>query len=70
MEVPIIGFRGSAANMTESHHQDDFCAIDRAIALAEAALDQCDQQGYVYAAIDISSAIDKLKAIKAGAQTP
>lgn len=40
-------------------------ALDRAISLAEAALDQCDEAGFIYAAIDISSAIDKLKALRA-----
>jgi len=38
--------------------------IDRAIALAEAALRECDEHGFVYAAIDISMAIDKLNEIR------
>ncbi|MEQ5789313.1 hypothetical protein J3454_15585 [Erythrobacter sp. NFXS35] len=47
-----------------SKHQQEVGALDRAISLAEAALDECDESGFIYAAIDISSAIDKLKALK------
>ena len=50
--------------MNDSHNHSDEAAIDRAIAFALAALSECDEHGYVYAAIDLSSAIDKLKAIK------
>jgi hypothetical protein len=35
----------------------------RAIELAEAALELCDDEGLFMAAIDLSSAIDKLKAV-------
>ncbi|BDW83672.1 hypothetical protein MACH24_31100 [Erythrobacter sp. Dej080120_24] len=38
--------------------------IDRAIAMAEAVLHECDEHGFVFAAIDISSALDKLRAIR------
>lgn len=50
--------------MDESQLQRDKGALDRAISLAEAALDQCDEAGFTYAAIDISSAIDKLKKLR------
>lgn len=51
--------------MTDSKIQKQNEAIEHAIALAEAALHECDLQGFIFAAIDISSALDKLKAIKA-----
>lgn len=35
--------------------------IDRAIRLAEEALGFCDDRGLLYAAIDLSAAIEKLK---------
>jgi len=43
--------------------------IDRAIAMAEAVLHECDEHGFVFAAIDVSSALDKLRAIKDGSET-
>lgn len=49
--------------MNDSQFQKDRAAIERAIALAEAALHECDEHGFVFAAIDLSSALDKLKAI-------
>ena len=51
--------------MDDSNFRGDGTAIGRAIALAEAALHECDEHGFVFAAIDLSSAIDKLKAIRA-----
>ena len=39
-------------------------AIDRAITMAESALRECDEYGLIYAAIDLSSAIDKLKVLR------
>lgn len=39
-------------------------AIDRAIGLAEGALRVCDELGLLFAAIDLSSAIDKLQALR------
>ena len=50
--------------MTDSEVQKRKDAVDRAISLAEAVLYECDLHGFVFAAIDISSALDKLKAIK------
>lgn len=50
--------------MNDSKLGKDREAIDRAIALAEAALYECDEHGFLYAAIDLSAAIDKLKRIK------
>jgi hypothetical protein len=50
--------------MTKLWGGEDVAAIERAISLVSAALDECDRQGLVYAAIDISSALDKLNAIK------
>ncbi len=38
--------------------------VMRAISLAEALLCECDEHGFVFAAIDASSALDKLNAIK------
>lgn len=35
--------------------------IDRAIARAKEALDICDEQGLIYPAIELSSAIEKLQ---------
>ena len=56
--------QGNFAHMTESELHNEMDAINRTIALAETVLNECDENGYVYAAIDISSAIDKLNAIK------
>lgn len=50
--------------MNDSKPQWDTGTLERAISLAEAALNECDEAGFIYAAIDISSAIDKLKALK------
>lgn len=36
--------------------------VDDAISLAEAALAQCDKAGLIWPAIDLSSALDKLRA--------
>lgn len=44
-------------------------AIDRAIAMAEAALRECDEHGLIYAAIDLSSALDKLQAHRDGSDS-
>lgn len=52
--------------MNDSQFRDERAGIDRAIALAEAALHQCDEHGFVFAAIDLSLAIDKLKALREG----
>lgn len=52
--------------MTNPQGLENVPPIDRTIALTEAALEHCDKHGFVYAAIDISSALDKLKDIKAG----
>jgi hypothetical protein len=51
--------------MNVSPQNTEMDPIDRAIALAEAALRECDEHGYVYAAIDLSSALDKLAMIRA-----
>lgn len=40
-------------------------ALNRAIKFAEAALHECDEQGFLLAAINLSSALDQLKAIRA-----
>ena len=50
--------------MNDTKLQRDDGALERALSLAEAALNECDKAGFIYAAIDISSAIDKLKALK------
>jgi hypothetical protein len=51
--------------MNELDIQGKSQAVARAIALAEALLCKCDEHGFVFAAIDVSSALDKLKAIEA-----
>jgi hypothetical protein len=51
-------------NMTESQFDKERRAVDRAIALTEAALHECDEHGFLYAAIDLSVALDKLKQIR------
>ena len=55
--------------MSDQYLQKTASGLERAISLAEAALNECDQNGYVYAAIDIASAIDKLRAIEASLRT-
>jgi hypothetical protein len=51
--------------MTDNMPRDaEESGLSRAIHHAEAALFACDEHGFVYAAIDISSALDKLKAIR------
>lgn len=50
--------------MTDLKVQNTENPIERTIALAEATLHECDEHGYVYAAIDVSSALDKLRAIR------
>lgn len=52
--------------MNDSQFRDNRAAMERAIALAEAALHECDEHGFVFAAIDLSLAIDKLKALREG----
>lgn len=55
--------------MIESSPDNEMEAIDRAIAFAEAALQLCDEHGYIFAAIDLSSALDKLTALKAKSES-
>lgn len=51
--------------MTDDMPRDaEASGLSRAIHHAEAALQACDEHGFVYAAIDISSALDKLKAMR------
>lgn len=45
-------------------HETRIEAIGRAMELAEAALALCDEHALIYAAIDLSSAIEKLKALR------
>lgn len=40
-------------------------ALDRATRLVEAALRECDEHGFLFAAIDLSSALDKLESLRA-----
>ena len=49
--------------MDDSHVQKQKEAVEQAICLAEGALDVCDRHGFIFAAIDICSALDKLKLI-------
>ena len=46
--------------MIDSEPGQDRTRIDRIIALVGAALHECDDLGLVFAAIDLSSALDKL----------
>lgn len=50
--------------MSDPEFQNDKEALDHTIVLVEAALDQCDQHGFIFPAIDISSALDKLIAMR------
>lgn len=50
--------------MTESNRKSDLEAIDRAIALVEGALNECDEHGLIFVAIDLSTALDKLLALR------
>lgn len=50
--------------MSDSAHDPESGSVDHAIALAEALLKECDRLGLVFAAIDIASAIDKMKQAK------
>lgn len=52
--------------MTDEPLNFEVEAVDRAIALVESALEIADSLGFVYAAIDLSSALDKLCALKSG----
>lgn len=51
--------------MTEPDKKSEQEAIDRAIALIEVALNACDEHGFVFVAIDLSTALDKLLALRA-----
>lgn len=51
--------------MTGPEVDPTLAALNRAIRLAEAALNECDEQGFLLAAINLSSALDQLKAIRA-----
>lgn len=50
--------------MTDPLAESQLESLERAIALAEATLLVCDELGLMMAAIDISSAIDKLKSCR------
>lgn len=52
--------------MSDSQNQERKEAVAQAIALADTVLRICDEHGFVFAAIDISCALDKLKAIQTG----
>lgn len=51
--------------MTEPRLERELAPVERAIVLAEAALRLCDTQGYIFAAIDLSAALDKLHTLRA-----
>jgi len=50
--------------MTDPNNTPSDDAVAKVIALAEMTLAACDEQGFVFAAIDISSALDKLRKIR------
>jgi hypothetical protein len=50
--------------VTDSHPQPGLSDIDRVISLTETALAMCDDSGWVFPAIDICSALEKLRALK------
>lgn len=49
--------------MIRTPKPDEAEAVERALLLAEAALAECDQHGLVFAAIDLCSAIEKLRTL-------
>lgn len=56
--------------MIDSYTAMDRGAVDQAIALVEAALCACDKHGFIFAAIDLSAALDKLMALRDQLNTP
>jgi hypothetical protein len=50
--------------MAELDAEQDRRAIARAIALVGSALHECDEHGFIYAAIGLSSALDKLEILE------
>ena len=48
----------------EPGRESEITAIDRAIALVEAALVACDEHELIFVGIDLSAALDKLHALK------
>jgi hypothetical protein len=52
--------------MNDSKQGTNVSEVDYAISLAEAALMQCDKAGLIWPAIDLSSALDKLRAHREG----
>jgi hypothetical protein len=50
--------------MNDSQEDTELRELDHAICLAEAALAQCDKAGLIWPAIDVSSALDKLRALR------
>lgn len=56
---------GLVAKMTKIEIGQPQEGIERAIALTEVALRECDEMGLIFAAIDLSSALDKLMALRA-----
>ncbi|MEE4211201.1 MAG: hypothetical protein V2I43_18275, partial [Parvularcula sp.] len=55
---------GDLQKVTDSHPQPGLSDIDRVISLTETALAMCDDSGWVFPAIDICSALEKLRALK------
>lgn len=51
--------------MREPRLDEELAPVERAIKLTEAALGLCDAQGYLFAAIDLSTALDKLHSLRA-----
>lgn len=50
--------------MLEPDKKNEKEAVDRAIALVETALADCDEHGFLFVGIDLSSALDKLYAMQ------
>lgn len=50
--------------MIDSEIERDRRAIDQAIELVDNALLVCDDHGFIFAAIDLASALDKLTALR------
>lgn len=56
--------RDHERTMIDSQIERDRRAIDQAIELADNALLICDDHGFLFAAIDLASALDKLTALR------
>lgn len=54
----------STNDSNDSGENTDLADLNLAISLAETALAQCDKAGLIWPGIDVSSALDKLRALR------